>query len=350
MKSDLFRTLKIYFALPVIFFMILMTFSTRAFAQTASASSSKDSVTAGEIFRIYITSQLNQTYSRVIYPDSSDFPPVIDFYEAQQYRITDFADSVTYRLQFFGNGDITLPPFEIALVNGRDTTYIYTNPVSVAFKTVLPSEDAELKPMKPIFFFSDFPWALALILLAVLAAAWFTYKTLTKKPAESISQEVVFTPYLSPLKELENTLIYLRKEYDLAQTQDYKFFYSSLSDSVRKYFEDLYNIPALESTSRELLRYLDAFGVDVDMIKSTRTILNKSDMVKFAKYTPTLDSAWACYQETIDFKDRAELVDASRIARKRNEYEQQFRRPEPDVTADNSEQEEKEENQSAEAQ
>ena len=326
MKSGLLRTINLLFILPSFF---VMVFCSTAVAQTGKASSSTDSITAGEVFRISITTQLNQDYSRVIYPDSSSFPPVLEYYEATQYKITDFADSVTYRVQFFGNEDIILPPFEIALVNGADTSYIFTNPVPLYFKTVLPSEDAELQPMKPIFLFSNFPWALALISLAVLLAIWFTYRTLTKKPEEPVQQKAVYIPFLSPLKELETTLSYLRTEYELADTRDFKFFYSSLSDSVRKYYEDLYNIPALESTSRELLRFLDAFGVDVEMIKATRTILNKSDMVKFAKYEPTLDSAWECYQETVNFKDRAGLVDASRISRKRTEYEQQFRQPEP---------------------
>lgn len=295
-------------------------------AQNSSASVSKDSLTVGEVFTISLKLQLDQPYDKVVFPDSSAFPPVLELLNTQQFRVTDFADSILYRLQFFGNTDVTLPPFRILLINARDTSAIFTNPIALYFKTILPSEDAELKPLKPIFDISGFPWALAIISLALLLAAALAYYTWRKKAnKEPVQEEIAFDPYISPLSELEATLNYLKQEYDLATTKDYKYFYTSLSDSVRAYFEDLYNIPALESTSRELFRYLDAFGVDHEMIKSTRLVLNRSDMVKFAKYTPTLDDAWACYQYAIDFLDRARLVDASRISRKKSHYEAQFK-------------------------
>ena len=123
--------------------------------------------------------------------------------------------------------------------------------------------------------------------------------------------------------------------YNIAETRDYKYFYSTVSDSIREYYEELYQIPALESTTREVLRYLDAFGVDHEMIQSTRSVLNKSDMVKFAKYEPTLDNAWICYADAIDFVERAKLIDASRIARKKANYESQWAKP----TSEDEEQE-----------
>lgn len=300
-----------------------------SYAQNSSAASSKDSLTVGEVFSISVKLQLDQPYDRVIFPDSSSFPPVLELLNVQQFRVTDFADSVLYTLQFFGNTNLTLPPFPVFLVNARDTSVVFSNPVALYFKSVLPSEDAELKPLKPIFDISGFPWALAIILLALILAAALAFYTWKKRMnAEPVQKEIEFDPFISPLAELENTLSYLKQEYDLAATKDYKYFYSSLSDSIRAYFEELYNIPALESTSRELFRYLDAFGVDHEMTKSTRLVLNRSDMVKFAKYTPTLDDAWTCYQYSIDFLDRARLVDASRISRKKAMYEAQFKQSE----------------------
>lgn len=304
-------------------------------AQNSSVSSSKDSLTAGDVFSISAKLQLDQPYDRVIFPDSSTFPPVLELINTQQFRVTDFADSVLYTLQFFGNTDLTLPPFRFLLINARDTSVIYSNPLTLYFKTVLPSEDAELKPLKPVFDIPGFLWAFTIILLALLLAAALAYYTLRKRDnTEPEKQEFEIDPFISPLNELESALNYLKQEYDLAHTKDYKYFYTSLSDSIRTYFEDLYNIPALESTSRELFRYLDAFGVDHEMIKSTRLVLNSSDMVKFAKYTPTLDDAWTCYQYAIDFLDRARLVDASRISRKKSEYEAQFSQQEPVSEAD----------------
>lgn len=320
------RIRKLFFLLTI---GMLFLFFSSGKAQNSSASSNKDSLTVGELFSVSIKIQLDRPYDKIIFPDSSSFPPIFDLLRTQKFRVTDFADSVLYQLQFFGNTDVTIPPFKIELLTAGDTSFIFTNPISLYFKTVLPSEDAELKPLKPIFSFSDFPWAWVIIILALIAAALFTYYTLKKKANKEPEKEpTTFTPYESPLSELERTLYYLKQEYDLPATKDYKYFYSALSDSIRTYYEDLYNIPALESTSRELFRFLDAFGVDHEMIKHTRLVLNRSDMVKFAKYTPTLDDAWNCYQYAIDFIDRARLVDASRISRKKSEYELQFKQQE----------------------
>lgn len=323
------KTIRIKSLLTLLVLSAISVLNTSGYAQNSSASSSVDSITVGEIFNISIKVQIDQPYEKIVFPDSSAFPPVIDWISVQQFRVTDFADSVLYRLQFFGNSDITLPPFRVALVATGDTTFIFSNPVNLYFKTVLPSEDAELKPLKPIFSFSGFPWALALILLVIIIASLFAYYTYKKRnESKPVIEAVIFEPFKSPLSELETTLSYLKNEYDLAVTKDYKYFYTALSDSIRTYYEHLYNIPALESTSRELFRYLDAFGVDHEMIKSTRLLLNRSDMVKFAKYTPTLDDAWACYQYASEFTDRARLIDASRISRKKSEYELQFKQNE----------------------
>lgn len=322
------KTNRIYSISAIVCFAISM-FTTLGLAQNSTLYTSKDSLSVGEVFNLSIKVQLDQSYEKVIFPDSTAFPPIIDWIDKQQFRVTEFADSVLYKLQFFSNTDVTLPPFQIGLLSAGDTTFIFTNSIKLYFKTVLPSEDAELKPLKPIFSFSGFPWALAIIVFVILLAALVAYYTFYKKnDSNDVKEIVTFDPYQNPLNELVTTLEYLKNDYDLPATKDYKYFYSAVSDSIRTYYEDLYNIPALESTSRELFRYLDAFGVDHEMIKNTRLILNRSDMVKFAKFTPTLDDAWKCYQFAYDFVDRARLVDASRISRRKAEYENQFKKDE----------------------
>lgn len=302
----------------------LMTL-TQARAQTVVLSSEADSVTVGDVISLNLKIQLNQTADELLFPDSSSFPEDLTFLDLQRFQLTDFADSLRYRVQYFAKQDVYIPAFPIGVVSGSDTTTLYSNSLTIPFKTVLPSADAALKPIKPILPFDGFPWAIALIVLVLIAAAAWAYYTFTKKEEPVQVQKVVKTiPFASPVDQLEQTLVALKDDYNLSQTKDFKYFYSTVSDSIRRYFEDLYDIPALESTSREVLRYLDAFGVDHEMIQSTRKVLNRADMVKFAKYTPTLDSAWECYGDAIDFLNRAKLIDASRVARKKVEYDSQW--------------------------
>tara|TARA_B100000965_G_scaffold406751_1_gene448033 strand:+ start:99635 stop:100651 length:1017 start_codon:yes stop_codon:yes gene_type:complete len=315
---------KIKLLTPCLLFTLCLLIGSTAhlMAQTGKARTSKDSLQVGESFTLSINVQLDKKYDKVVFPDTSAFPPIIGFNSSQRYKVTDFADSATYQLQFFTNKDITLPPFQLALVEGTDTSYIYTNPVPLYFKTVLPEADADFKPIKPIFPFDTFPWPLAIVIAALLIAAAVIYHVLKKRKENIAPVKVVpVREFENPIENLESALMYLKQEYDLATTGDYKFFYSSVSDAIRTYYEDLYNIPALESTTREVMRYLDAFGVDHEMITYTRHVLANADMVKFAKYTPSLDRAWSTYQFAVDFLDRARLVDASRITRKRSEFE-----------------------------
>ncbi len=300
-------------------------------AQTVVLSSSTDSVSVGDIIQLNIKIQLTQQVDELIYPDSAMFPPELTFLDVQQFKLTDFSDSLSYRVQYFANQDVFIPSFPIGLVSATDTSMVFSNSLTIPFKTILASPEEELKPIKPILPFESFPWALLFISLVIIAALIWAYLTYTKKEeTPEIVQIIQPIPFTNPLQNLEKELISLKSDYNLANTKDFKYFYSTISDSMRGYYEELYEIPALESTTREVLRYLDAFGVDHEMIQSTRAVLNKSDMVKFAKYEPTLDKAWICYAEAIDFVERAKLIDASRIARKKANHERQWEEPEPE--------------------
>lgn len=305
---------------------ITLLATTQAHSQTVVLSSDTDSVSVGDVISLNLKIQLNQTADELLFPDSSSFPPDLTYLDLQRFQLTDFADSLRYRVQYFANQDVYIPGFPIGVVSGSDTTTLYSNSLTIPFRSVLPADDAALKPIKPILPFDGFPWAILLIVLVLIAAAVWAYFTLNKKEEPVQVQKVVqHIPFQSPVLQLEQTLASLKDDYNISQTKDFKYFYSTVSDSIRRYYEDLYDIPALESTSREVLRYLDAFGVDHEMIQSTRKVLNRADMVKFAKYTPTLDSAWECYGDAIDFLERAKLIDASRVARKKSEYESQWK-------------------------
>jgi hypothetical protein len=318
------RTRKFSFLLLLIGFCLTIGVKDSS-AQTVVLSSDVDSVSVGDIIHLNIKVQLNQQVDEIIYPDSSSFPEELTWLNVQQFKLTDFSDSLSYRVQYFANQDVFIPSFPIGLVTQNDTSVVFSNSLILPFKTILPTSEAELKPIKPIIEFTSFPWGLLLISLVIFAALVWAYFTFTKKePTQEIVKITQPVPFTNPLQHLESKLKELKTGYNLSETRDFKYFYSTVSDSIREYYEELYQIPALESTTREVIRFLDAFGVDHEMIQSTRSVLNKSDMVKFAKYEPTLDKAWDCYADAIDFIERAKLIDASRIARKKAEYESQW--------------------------
>lgn len=283
-------------------------------AQTVREYVTVDSLTVGDDFSYTITLNKDQPYDEVIFPDSADFDSSFEIRTRQHFRVTSFKDSLVYQLQFFASEDGTIPALPVRLIHETDTTTIYTNPVPVYFKSVLQSGEEELRPLKPIFDFAAawWPYIVALLLLAV--AGWYLYRLYSQKEAEPEEPTPEFNPapFVDPLKALSSSLQQL-KNYSFDSQEDFKQFYIDLGDAIRLYFERLYNIPALESTSREILAELNSLALDQELIEQTRRVLNEADMVKFAKFTPSVEQAGEALNKADAFLKRAQQVDRPRI-------------------------------------
>ncbi|HBQ58507.1 MAG TPA: hypothetical protein DD671_02495, partial [Balneolaceae bacterium] len=215
-----------------------------------------DSVSVGDAFIYSITLQLDQEYETIQFPDTSAFPPSVELIERKQFRLSEFSDSISYKLQYFDNEDLFIPPLSVTLFAETDSITLQTDPVSLFFKNVVAEGDTTLKPMQPNFTFTRvwWPWVLAAVLLGGFLYWWF--KLRKKEEQTEAEQAPEIKPFHNPLVALEDELEKIKRESDLAVTKDFKVFYSDIGDALRTYFEELYGIPALESTSSELLRYL----------------------------------------------------------------------------------------------
>jgi hypothetical protein len=71
-----------------------------------------------------------------------------------------------------------------------------------------------------------------------------------------------------------------------------KEFYSALSEIVRAYLENGFQITALERTTNELMRDLRKRGAfDPVLQTELKDLLESGDLVKFAKFRPTAEEA-----------------------------------------------------------
>ncbi|MBN2731614.1 MAG: hypothetical protein JXR26_04200 [Balneolaceae bacterium] len=308
------------FVFAIIFF--VFGTSSKGTSQTVEEFATTDSLKAGDLFNYSITLKKDQTYDRIIFPDSTGFNDTFELRNRQRFSISDFKDSLSYQLQFWGVASDTIPSMPVQLVSGTDTTLIYTQPVPISFKSVLQSEDEEFRPLKPIFDFAAawWPWILGLLILIALAGAfyWFYFKQ-KEKPESEPAPEFKPEPFLNPLKELENNLRQL-KNVTLDTEERFKEFYINLGDAIRLYFEQLYHIPALESTSREIIYELNRRAIDDRLIEQTRIVLREADMVKFAKFTPTEKQARKTYKKAEKFLSIAQTLHGSRIQQMRRQH------------------------------
>lgn len=325
-KSRLFLILLTIWLIPLL-----------AQGQRLSEYMTADSLNAGDVFEYSITLDRNENYDRIVFPDSSHFGELFEIRSRQQFRLTDYKDSLVYHLQFFGTEDTTLATLPVQLISEDDTTQLYTNPIPVHFQTVLQSEEDEFRPFKPIFDFAAAWWPYILALLLLIAGGWYLYqKYFLEIEQQEPKPEPVFTPepFKDPLNQLANNLKQLRS-FSFSSEEDFEQFYIKLGDSIREYFEHLHQIPALESTSSEILRDLRRRALDKELIDHTRRVLNEADMVKFARFTPTEKQAEEALHKADAFLKKARRIDGPRvdqlrrqhnmrIEKKRKEFEQQL--------------------------
>ena len=294
-------------------------------AQNITEYAKIDSLSVGDKFTYTITLSKDKSYDDIIYPDSTSFGSDFEIRNLQRFQVTDFKDSLIYDIQFFGTEETTIPELPVKLIDEGDTTTVYTTPVPVPFRTVLQSEEEEFRPFKPIFDFAAAWWPYILALILMAAAAWYLYKLYNEKalePKQVRKQVYSPTPFQDPLNRLGNILSQLRG-YTFSSERDFEIFYINLGDAIREYFEDLYHIPALESTSREILYELSRRSVDSELIDKTKAVLQEADMVKFAKFTPTEEQAEKALEKADAFFERAKEVDKPRIDHLRRKHQQE---------------------------
>jgi hypothetical protein len=135
----------------------------------------------------------------------------------------------------------------------------------------------------PVSFLEVFPFVVGGLLL--VAAIYFTVRYLRRRK----KQKGIFTPdrpedpaHVVALRELDR----LREE-KLWQRSEFKPYYTRLTDTIRRYMERRYNIPAMEMTSYEILdTWKQSERPEEDLSAKLNRLLNLADLVKFAKEKP----------------------------------------------------------------
>lgn len=126
-----------------------------------------------------------------------------------------------------------------------------------------------------------------MILIGVAGLGYLIYYFIkrNKKPVE---EEIL---YASPIEKATAHLKSLEKK-SLVERGEVKEYYSELTDIARTYIEEAIEIPAMESTTDELIA---AFKIAVvkkklslteETIKNLEKVLKQADLVKFAKSKP----------------------------------------------------------------
>ena len=84
-----------------------------------------------------------------------------------------------------------------------------------------------------------------------------------------------------------------------------------MTDTVRQYLEDRFNIQALEQTTTEIIRDLKFADISPEDKAFLKQILQQADFVKFAKFKPTDDDGLSALDKSFDFvqQTKIEVID-----------------------------------------
>jgi len=150
-----------------------------------------------------------------------------------------------------------IPPVVVEYRTTNDTSFkkIISDSVVINIHTVPVSTAEEIKDVKsPITIPYDWRWLLiwAAIGLLIVIAVYFSYKKYKQKKLEQPVKKKIITipPHVKALASLEK----LENE-KLWQKGFVKDYHSRITEIIRNYFEERFDLPAMELTTTELKKY-----------------------------------------------------------------------------------------------
>lgn len=282
-KKKLFRGLS---ALPGILLVIFILSPEQSFAQVSS-SVDTTRIRIGEQFNYEIAiDQIEDVRLPKFESDSLNRVGLVaSKIDSLKNRLI-----VKYTLTSFDSGQYVLPGQEVFI---RDRRFL-TDPVTIDVGTV--PVDTIKQPMHHIknikgepYLFSDYLNYFWGLIVALIIIGLILYYFLRDKPTheEIIERIPPFEMAKQRLQELDNK--------KLIEQNRIKTYYVELTDIVRSFIEREMNIPALESTTDELIETITDFNessklnIPDDTLKKLQRLLQDADLVKFAKMKPLLN-------------------------------------------------------------
>ncbi|MFL0063148.1 hypothetical protein [Tenacibaculum maritimum] len=195
-----------------------------------------------------------------------------------------------YILTGFDSGAFYIPQQQVFVKN---QAYL-TDSLLVNIATI-PIDTTKIKkfPIKGIkgepYEFIDFQQYLWWLIFAIICIGGILYYFIIKK--KKGAEEIVTEPSIPPYEEAIQKLHQLDQKL-LWQNNKVKRYYSELTEIVKAYIERGLKIPALESTTDELINVLIDFNTTKSIetteetIQKLKKLLQEADLVKFAKSKP----------------------------------------------------------------
>jgi len=258
----------------------------------------------GEIKIIF--PQLTDTISKLVEIISKSS---IDTLIPNKEEANSFQQTQQITITSFDSGYYQIPPF-VFLVN-NDT--FKTEPLLLDVQNMeVDTADAinDIKtPLEEPFSVVDWvkenwPWIAGGAAILVLIILLIIY--LTKKKPAAIVEEVkpIIPPHVIAIERLESL-----NRQKLWQDGKTKQYHSEISEIVRHYIEERYQVNALEETTTEIMHGLRLHGIDSLIMTKLNQTFVLADLVKFAKEKPIASENEMSMNNAMEFVNATKLIE-----------------------------------------
>lgn len=248
----------------------------------------------GEQITYSIQATLDST-SQVAFPKSIVFPMEVVGAPKADTLLIDGKWKILqkYKLTQFDSGHFHLPKLKVYIDSLAYETEAYDIVVNDVAVDTTQQKMYDIKPIIEVekAFVMPWDWIIFALVLSTFSYGLFLYykKGIEKFEKEEEALIPAFDKALSALEALEKSQYLIKEEY--------KEYYSELTNIVRSYLEEEINISALESTTQQLIDQLEllkdsgALELDQQTIDRFDEILKTADLVKFARSKPEISKA-----------------------------------------------------------
>lgn len=245
-------------------------------------------------------------------PTQLDFSP-LHLVETQDAEVEATGESLrktfTITLQHFTPGEATIPAFELTTVDASGAVETVTVPSKPFVVEALLANEVD-----PVRKGEDDPVSIAYpneraeigiyatlggIFLALLG--WWLVRRMLRKP------KVVPAPPPLPAHEVALSALEELERGELMRDDDLVPFYLQLTEITKGYLQGRFGVPSLDRTTEEIRQVLVRNADAIAPLSADEVIafLQRSDLVKFARFAPEDDEAGEALSEVRDMVERS---------------------------------------------
>jgi hypothetical protein len=274
-----------------IYLHIALLFGVFGFSQKITTSIDSSQIKIGSQFLLTIKASVNAK-DKVVFPEGKFFGAleVLESFPIDTVKNNAHYELIKkYGLTQFDSGRYAIPKLLVKI----NQKAFRTDSLSVLVNNVkVDTTKQQMYDIKNIIATEEKPsseWWKWLVLLGLIIASGFAAYFIIKKiqKREDLAEEFFASPIEKAIAYLQN----LDKK-QLLQKGEVKEYYSEMTDIARTYIEESVKVPAMESTSSELIAALKKaisekkMFINRDELEQFKGVLENADLVKFAKSKP----------------------------------------------------------------